>query len=68
MKITGSKFLNSSSSLVHSDPFDIFEGSESTIPLFEASSRKLNSIPESTGSRSTLTENIDTLAHSINNH
>ena len=65
--ILGTKLLNSSFGLFHSDPFDIFEESGSTVPYIEFLTRQSTFIPESTGSWSTLTKKVNTPTPMNNN-
>ena len=77
VNILGTKLLNSSFGLFHSDPFDIFEESGSTVPYFEFLTRQSTFIPESTGSWSNVTSrsnvNVEvssptSLTHSADDH
>ena len=60
--------MNSSSGLLHCDPFDIIEECRLFVPFPGTSTTSTNSTHESIGSRSTLVEYIDTLTCSTNNH
>ena len=54
----GIKLLNSSSGPLYNNLFEIFENKGSTIPFMGISDSSSASVPKSTGSWSTLTENI----------
>ena len=59
--ISGNKQLNSSSCLLDNDMFDILEESGSTVAIFGVLTRLMNYTPESTGSWSTMTVEVDNL-------
>ena len=64
----GIGLLNSSSSLSHIDPFDIYEESGLTIPSFEVLAKLSLFFPYLIDSWYTSIEHIDTLFHLSNNN
>ena len=53
--------LNSSSSLLHNDPFDIVSKNGSIVPSLSVSTTQWTSIPKSTSSQSTPTKIVASL-------